>query len=668
MPRIRQYESQVSPDMNVPGRHATAADFGSDLGGAGEAIAKVGDYLGQRMERDAEKLKKKEEQDALFRVRKEMSGQRAQWAEYLTKEQETAPAGADGFSAKVMDNYRKSMEKMLEERTDLPEAARRELELSQLEFGNHLTGQTLAFEAQSKAKKLRIDAEEFKSDATRLVFNDPSRFEYERDQFVKSLDGLGMKGDTAVAVKSEALNEMAVSGVRGMIQRGQVSAAEAALSKGPLAEHITGAQAAVLANAIDTERKRLDTQHQMVVTQAKVALRSAQDRMAAGYELPADEQASLNAIVKQAGDPQVSSTFSLLRNLQQDQMNWRKLTPQQLETEIRGKLEPAVRDGGATAFEAERLDMAKRLLSGMNQQVQTDPLGWASSQGIAKVQPINMDDPASIRTRADLAKTVAGQYGNTAFFTPIELQQVKREWSGKGPEDKLAFVNKLRDNAGQSAMLALRQISEESMTDAYIGGLAVASPQHASVAANAWRGRQIIDQDKTRVPSTEHTNAEFRREIGEAGKYLPPETLAAVKATADALYVHGGGDPKTIGRDYGAAVRSALGGTPGGSDSGVAQINGTKMFLPPTVTRGDFTKFLDKATGDDWKQMSVTGNGPVYRNGKPADPAAIADEGRFYMVGPSRYVVFMQSDNLPLLDPSGNYFTVELAPAKVKGR
>lgn len=668
MPRIRQYESQVSPSAAVPGRQATAADFGADMGGFGGALAKVGDYLGQREEREAEKLKRKQEQDAVFRVRKEMSEQRAQWAEYMVKAQEEAPPGAEGFSTRVMGEYRKSMGKMLEERADLPEAARRELELSQIEFGNHLMGQTLAFEAGSKAKKLRLDAEQFKSDATRLVFNDPSRFEYERDQFVKSVDGLGLKGDAASAVKVEALNEMAVAGVRGLVQRGQIRAAEKALKEGPLAEHINGSQAAALANAIDTERKRLETQHQLVVTQAKVALRSAQDRMAAGYELPADEQARLNALVKQAGDPQVSASFSLLRGLQQDQINWRKLTPQQLETEIRTNLEPAVREGGATAFEAERLDMARRLLGGMNQQVQTDPLGWASSQGIAKVQPINMDDPTSIRTRADLSRAVAGQYGNTAFFTPIELQQVKREWASKNPEDKLEFVNKLRDNAGPAAMLALRQLSEESTTDAYIGGLAVASPAHASVAANAWRGRMIIDQDKTRVPAAEQTNAAFRREIGDAGKYLPPETMAAVKATADALYIQGGGDPKFIGSDYAVAVRMALGGIQGNNDSGVAQINGTKVFLPPTVTRGDFTKFLDRATGDDWKQLSVTGNGPVYRNGKAADPADIADEGRFYMVGPNRYVIFMRSDNLPLLDPSGNYFTVELAPAKVKGR
>jgi len=668
MPHIRQYESQVSPNVAATGRQATAADFGGDMGGAGEAIAKVGEYLDQREARDAEKLKRKQEQDALFSVRKDMSEQRAQWSEYLVKAQESEPAGAEGFSARVMGEYRKSTEKMLSDRASLPEPARREMEISQIEFGNHLLGQTLAFEAGSKAKKLRLDAEKFKSDATRMVFNDPSRFEYERDQFTKAVEGLGLKGDASSAVKAEALNEMAVSGVRGMIQRGQIGLAEASLKGGPLAEHIDGKQAAVLANAIDTERKRLDTQHQLVVTQAKVALRSAQDRMAVGFELPADEQASLNSLVKQAGDPQVSSSFALLRDLQQDIMNWRKLTPQQLETEIRSRLEPAVRDGGATAFEAERLDMAKRLLNGMDQQVRQDPLGWASSQGIAKVQPISMDDPASLRTRADLSRAVSGQYGNTAFFTPIELQQVKREWASKNPEDKLAFVNKLRDNAGPAAMLALRQLSEESMTDAYIGGLAVASPAHASVAANAWRGRMIIDQDKTRVPAADQANAAFRREVGEAVRHLPPETVSAVKATADAIYIQGGGDPKLIGSGYASAVRLALGGVPGSDDSGVAQINGVKVFLPPTVTRGEFTKFLNRATPDDWRQMSVTGNGPMYRNGIRADPTDIADEGWFYMVGPNQYYVYMQSDGLPLLDPSGNYFTVELAPAKVKGR
>ena len=36
------------------------------------------------------------------------------------------------------------------------------------------------------------------------------------------------------------------------------------------------------------------------------------------------------------------------------------------------------------------------------------------------------------------------------------------------------------------------------------------------------------------------------------------------------------------------------------------------------------------------------------------------------MVGPSRYVIFMGSDHLPILDESGGYFTVTVSPDRIR--
>jgi hypothetical protein len=656
MGRIKPYNVQTNANAGMPGRAASAADFGADFSQVGKSINDVNNFLDEKAEKDA-----------IYSVQTDSNKMRADWQTRFEELQGTAQPGAPDFTKNTLAEFDKYAEKFSEDRASLPASARKQMELNIGEFRNNLLGQSIGFASRAEAAKKRTDAESVISNSSRLVFNAPGQFDYEAGQFDKTIDALGMDATLAYDLKQKGKNEIAVAGVRGLIEKNQLSMARLMIKEGPMAEHITGDQAAVLFNGIQAQERLLETQRRMDVSDAKEALRQASDRMAAGYELPAEEQASLGALVKRAGDASTSATYDRMKSLQQDQMNWRKLTPQQLQDTILTDLQPEAAKAGTTALEADRLDMARKLLNGMQQQIKTDPLGWASDQKTVALTPVDMTKPETIKARAVSAQSVSAAYGNTAFFTPAELQQEKQKFAGMGADDKRVYVASLRENAGPAAMLALSQLSEEGVTDAYIGGLAVASKDHEAVATNAWRGREIINKDPSRKPSDDATSSQFRQYIGTANKYMPPAEMAAVKETADALYVQAGGDPKLINpTQYQNAVRLAIGGTNSKDDTGVSKINGVNVFLPPSTTGGQFRQFWENTTKGDLDAISATGRGPVYRGGQAVDPADIADQGQFYLVAPNRYVVFMKSDGLPLLDQSGGYWTAVIDANSVK--
>ena len=138
--------------------------------------------------------------------------------------------------------------------------------------------------------------------------------------------------------------------------------------------------------------------------------------MTAGYDIPPEENDHLKTLVQNAADPSVKAGWDILRALQDDVKNWRKLTPVQLEREIQTALEPALHKNGASSFELERYEAARSLLSGMQTQIKTDPLGWASAQGLTTLPPLDMNDPSSLQARAAVAESVKGLYGTTAFL------------------------------------------------------------------------------------------------------------------------------------------------------------------------------------------------------------------------------------------------------------
>jgi hypothetical protein len=261
MPKIQQYVASVNPG-GAGGSLATPGAFGSGAN-AGEAIAKVGDFIEQKQERDQ-----------FFQMQKDMAQVRGDWTERLGELEANAAPGAPDFTKNAIGEYDKAMEKMRADRP-LPRNLADRLELEQLQTRNALLSRATSFEAQAKAQKRRTDALGYQSQASRNVFLDPGMFSIEMERLPGALESLGLSGNALEALKQGASAELAENAVKGLIDRGRLDLARQAIKAGPIAEHISGDKAAVFNNAIEVEERRLANEAERKSREAAADARNA---------------------------------------------------------------------------------------------------------------------------------------------------------------------------------------------------------------------------------------------------------------------------------------------------------------------------------------------------------------------------------------------------------
>jgi hypothetical protein len=669
MARIQQYTAQVDLPFSVNAPRATAADFGADDGTVGKTLDKVGDVLTDYFA----KQKAKQEKDANWEVEVATSNSRVEWMERMEKAKSMAGPGGIipkneelgikediGFSDYIKNEITAYNAKQRDDRKEAPESAQHLLMLRQNQLYGNLLSHSMAFEAGARAQKLRVDAGVLADNFTKEAFYDYGNFETSRDAFHQSIDKLNLPAAEKHELKAKYTGDAAVAGIRGMIQNGRLSAAEAALKEGEFAPHISGANVAALSNQIDAERKRIEAQGRAVSAQALSVINSATNTLASGYDLPPETQTAVSSAVRSSGDPLVRSAYMEMKALQQDTMAWNKMTPTQLG-DVVNVLNQAARTDGATNFELQRLTMATRLRDNLARMVETNPLYAATVQGIVPAgPPLDMNDQKTVEARVARADAVGKLYGNTAFFDEIEAKNEARKFEGMQPQQQIEYVTRLNASAGHMAVPALAQLSKHNMTIAYAGGLAAVDPASAE---KALMGRRMIQENPASRPSSERTTAAFNTFMNGAQMGLPGEVVRSMKEMADGIYVANGGDPKMIGSDYDKAIKQAI-GTLGGD--GIANINGTQMLLPPGSTRREFESFMGNASDDTWKSASLNRMPPVTRDGTPISSTDMANNAQFKMTRPNIYEVYFRGENV--LDSSGGKYTVKITPQMLKRR
>lgn len=127
MPNIRPYEQQTGASGQIPGRTATADDFGGQIGeslyGLGQAGIRAVKEVQAEDERrrvEQERLRNKQKQDELLKGQVEIAKGRSQWLLWLDEESKKAPADAAGFTKRFNDEFTKYKDAALDSMT-LPE-------------------------------------------------------------------------------------------------------------------------------------------------------------------------------------------------------------------------------------------------------------------------------------------------------------------------------------------------------------------------------------------------------------------------------------------------------------------------------------------------------------------------------------------------------------------
>lgn len=205
MGKIHNYTQQEGLPLSGNGRAATAADFGADTQGVGQAFSELGAFFKQRAEQS----------ENLWRVKAEAEG-RAQWTERVIKAQQEAPEGAPDFTKKLLEEYTTYMDGAL---ANAPSERTRELLRADLTaLKGQLTAKGLEFEAVASAKKVRRDFEGLHNANMNTLLLDPTQFNVVLETTRNSIAGLNLPAEAKSALYDEKKMELTTAAVRGDIR------------------------------------------------------------------------------------------------------------------------------------------------------------------------------------------------------------------------------------------------------------------------------------------------------------------------------------------------------------------------------------------------------------------------------------------------------------------
>lgn len=318
------------------------------------------------------------------------------------------------------------------------------------------------------------------------------------------------------------------------------------------------------------------------------------------------------------------------------------------------------------AQEVKSFEAAQGAAKNVIEQRKKDPAGYVTSNFPAAKQAwqAGMSGQGPMSGAYSQMQSGYEQLGTpigdrVAWPNDIAEQQVQR-YQRMTPEQKVGFVTTLRQDAGQLYPAALKQLSKNGLpAEAYISALVTLNPESQYVAANALRGLQAMEEDPTRKPNEEYAQQELSASLGSAAGYLDGDFTYGLYRTTLGLYVNNGGPKETDSRVFQQSLTEALGAPIYSSDS-------IPTLLPPGATEETYLGFKEKMTEEDLLRASRRRELPRYATGEMATPAQIEEDGNFVRVGPSSYAIIMESDNRPLVDATGQRYTLLLDAATMK--
>ncbi|MBL8713242.1 MAG: hypothetical protein JNM12_10100 [Alphaproteobacteria bacterium] len=432
-----------------------------------------------------------------------------------------------------------------------------------------------------------------------------------------------------------------------------------------------------LGSKMRADLNRAEAQHNGALSLIGKGISSAQRLIEDGYNPGQDQLEALQAQAAQTGDPAAVAATGQVKALWEFQDAARTLRPDQLQGWINGEQARLQKSGNVSEFEAGRAEMAEKLLTSMNTELQRDPLSWASRVGIVQPAPLDFGNPQSFAKRQTDAETVAQHYGVTPpLMTNEEVAQWSSQWNQSTPDQKLGMVTALQAGFGADAVHAYEAIAKDAPGLANVGGLLSQAPAaHMQTARDFTVGDTLLaGKDKT-LPASNLLQERASEVLGDVYGYAPG-AHDAVLETAKRLYAarasRAGLTPADFDEKiYDRALREASGAwydKQGKQYGGVTeQRRGHYVVLPANTTEDQFADMLDKITDADLAALSVGGATPRYSTGR----VMTADELRSaYLIssGPGRYLVSETNPKAAAVFVQGSnatgHFEIDLAKLK----
>lgn len=263
------------------------------------------------------------------------------------------------------------------------------------------------------------------------------------------------------------------------------------------------------------------------------------------------------------------------------------------------------------------------------------------------------------------------------YYTDEMIEQAGKQYkaAGAGKLDLLeSWLYEMGDQAGRFAGRAVgSEVAEDFALYSILrgGGYGKLSGPARGVFQRVMAGKDLIEKDPARKPSSADINTSFAGALGTTLNSLNGDISRVMNEAAAALYVQKGGRTGKINnreqfdaKTYRAALREAFGGSAENEDTGLVDLSQGKVkdwtILPPGVTGTAFQNWVEQLAPGDLTKLSISGRSPMTASGKPVLLQDIIDEGVFVMRAPGIYGIKMEVDGKFLGNGTGKAFTIRL--------
>lgn len=392
--------------------------------------------------------------------------------------------------------------------------------------------------------------------------------------------------------------------------------------------------------------------------QLKRKVKDFADAAKDGVALKDEEMSALKAGVAAANDPELIDTFhdavDTLGTVRQLNM----MQPAQIEAWADREGARLEKEGASLdARDKARLDLARGYLEKTHAALATDMLGVAARTGTARVEPLDLSNPASLAQRDEVAQHAAEFYGRPPQWFRPEERQALATVSKKGGKEMIAVAAAITSGMKGNAPAALAEISKEAPALAMIGGLwsATGGDSPPQAAVDAAKGLELrAHADYKELATAEQMLSETARVVGQSYAKFPGDRAALIN-TAKAIYegkAYAAGTRTFDASMWQQSVRAALGEreVDGVTYGGVVDQrywlanDGPEIVLPPTVRQDKWREVIEMITPGDLDRAGIPR--PVGSDGRPINLARV-QSGVLVQAGNGRYAVSLGQPDVP---------------------
>jgi hypothetical protein len=658
MARIPQYQSRIDPrvgaEVNLP--RANADMFGAGLG---ESLQRAGGQMAVRQERQRREAEEAAENAQLTEAARAFEEANAAIAKERLTRRESAPETGEGHAEGVLASFDAQRAAALE-RVTSPKA-KDWLDRQFIRVRGDIDVQESGFAAGLRASKVVGDYSASRDLAANALFTMPERKGLDttiaaHDELV---DGLRLPADAKAKLKAENRNAFAEQYARGLSELDPY-ALRAEIDKGDLNALLQPDALAALRNRADSEIRGREAQARMERNQRRAEQRAAEaeakraqrdeaqaiegrirdyaDFVAAGGQADPAEIAEVAGAAARLGNAGLARRVAILGEKAGTTIALRGATPRQTQDAINGLTAEIAKGGRNVVGLKARLDAALDFKGAQDRGLNTDPLSYATTQGIVALAPLDPADRTSVRSRLEAARVTRSRYGGPlAVLTDEETAEYGARLRSGDANQRLTALNELRALGSEGSAAALRQIGKNNPVMARTGALlatggGIQAARTILDGSDALRNKQVVAPQTDAYPIVRET-------VGRSLRFLPelesqiPETARAFYAGFKAQNGEADWSPDQMGQSTNT-VLGAVRGRDGQVRGGLGERRGATVLLPDGKTDAEFNAMMDRLTVANTPEPLQ----PVWSNGKPVTDAQLRN-ARPFAIGGGRYVL-----------------------------